>query len=445
MAQAANTRRFSVLATRRLPTRFVGGAPPPCRAVAGDGFATAVISGHGAHTCTRPHLSARGGRRRFVHRQRQAGSRRLDTRRAEPADQPSVRHAGDHAARSRPFARVQFTHVDNHRKPSFRVSPRARHAGVGQTGDRRPLCQPSRLSVYVTRRGAVLWPQEHSLFVDGNASYKARTRCTSTPPSGARFAMQDARPLTNLSARTSPTTRLFTSHGRLGTTAAPATETEASTPVARRPRTEMLPRGSCPHAQNCTAGACRALDRPHQVNASTTAPMVACGRNNAGNWYLSLDVVGHYIGHGVDNTTPSASPARHLEEVRRRPFGAATAWFAAERHRSTGRLHRRRSTHLSAPARIRVIFEPSPVKPARPATSSAIPRRRCPPRRPRRPWFFLLAECNHPDQRPSTSPTCNQTVDRRSASRTPRNHVQRDARNTSRVVPERYRHVDAPL
>ncbi|MEO7260480.1 MAG: hypothetical protein ABI047_04360 [Jatrophihabitantaceae bacterium] len=68
----------------------------------------------------------------------------------------------------------------------------------------------------------------------------------------------------------------------------------------------------------------------NQVNAFWDGSRVSIGRNNAGEWISSLDVVGHEFGHAIDNTTPGGIGSSAVAEFTGDVFGALTERFANE-------------------------------------------------------------------------------------------------------------------
>ncbi|GAA2696689.1 hypothetical protein GCM10010428_77990 [Actinosynnema pretiosum subsp. pretiosum] len=57
---------------------------------------------------------------------------------------------------------------------------------------------------------------------------------------------------------------------------------------------------------------------------------ITVGHNQAGNWATSLDLVGHELGHGVDDTTPGGLSGGGTSEFVADVYGALTEHYAAQ-------------------------------------------------------------------------------------------------------------------
>ena len=65
-------------------------------------------------------------------------------------------------------------------------------------------------------------------------------------------------------------------------------------------------------------------------NAFYDGTQVQIGHNTANQWIGSIDVVGHEMGHGIDDHTPGGISGSGTQEFVADTFGAATEWFANE-------------------------------------------------------------------------------------------------------------------
>src|SRR5262249_33067705 len=88
------------------------------------------------------------------------------------------------------------------------------------------------------------------------------------------------------------------------------------------------------NAMNGTGGAWPIRIGLFDTNAPLTGSDVQIGFNNAGQWLSSLDIIGHEMGHGIDDNTPigglvGASTGGTPEFIAD-AFGTATEWFANE-------------------------------------------------------------------------------------------------------------------
>jgi Zn-dependent metalloprotease len=220
--------------------------------------------------------------------------------------------------------------------------------------------------------------------------------------------------ITNLSCQDFANNTTFTkSTDTWGNGVASSKETDCVDSLfAAQTENKMLHTWDGRNAQNGTGGAWPIRVGLNQVNAFYDGTQVAVGHNNAGNWIGALDVVGHEMGHGVDNTTPGGISGNGTQEFVADTFGAATEWFAAEPAPfDVPDFTVGEQINLVGNGPIRVMFDPSQVGEPN-CYSSAIPRMEVHAASgPGDHWFFLLAEGNHPTNGQPTSPTCdNSTV-----------------------------------
>jgi len=321
------------------------------------------------------------------------------------------------AARSQAIAQGQLKHVDTTATPTLAVlakdpgSPRLVWNNL-VTGDNG--VNPSKLTVYVdARTGAVLGTQEHILFGDGDSSYNGPNPVhIDTTRSGSTFSMKDP-VITNLSCQDFANNTTFTkATDTWGNGVASNKETDCVDSLfAAQTENRMLHTWDGRNAQNGTGGAWPIRVGLNQVNAFYDGTQVAVGHNNAGNWIGALDVVGHEMGHGVDNTTPGGISGNGTQEFVADTFGAATEWFAAEPAPfDVPDFTVGEQINLVGNGPIRIMFNPSQVGQPN-CYSSAIPRMEVHAAAgPGDHWFFLLAEGSNPTNGQPTSPTCNNST-----------------------------------
>ena len=319
------------------------------------------------------------------------------------------------AARSQAIAKAQLKHVDTTATPTLAVlatgTPRLVWNNL-VTGDNG--VNPSKLTVYVdAQNGAVLGTQEHILFGDGNSSYNGPNPVhIDTTHSGSTFSMKDP-VITNLSCQDFANNTTFTKSTDVwGNGVASNKETGCVDALfAAQTENKMLHTWDGRNAQNGTGGAWPIRVGLNQVNAFYDGTQVAVGHNNAGNWIGALDVVGHEMGHGVDNTTPGGISGNGTQEFVADTFGAATEWFAAEPAPfDVPDFNVGEQINLVGNGPIRVMFNPSQVGQPN-CYSSAIPRMEVHAAAgPGDHWFFLLAEGSNPTNGQPTSPTCNNST-----------------------------------
>jgi Zn-dependent metalloprotease len=125
-------------------------------------------------------------------------------------------------------------------------------------------------------------------------------------------------------------------------------------------------------------------------------------------WIGSMDVIGHEMGHGVDDHTPGSISGGGTQEFVADTFGADTEWFAAEPAPfDTPDFTVGEEINLVGTGPIRVMSNPSAVGDPN-CYSNAIPRTEVHAAAgPGDHWFYLLAEGNRPTNGQPVSPTCN--------------------------------------
>src|SRR5690349_11267149 len=82
------------------------------------------------------------------------------------------------------------------------------------------------------------------------------------------------------------------------------------------------------NGQNGSGGAWPIRVGLNDQNAYYDGTQVQIGKNTAGQWIASADVVGHEIGHGIDDNTPGGISGNGTQEFVGDVFGAATEAYA---------------------------------------------------------------------------------------------------------------------
>ncbi|MDT4985955.1 MAG: zinc metalloprotease ZmpA, partial [Micromonosporaceae bacterium] len=146
----------------------------------------------------------------------------------------------------------------------------------------------------------------------------------------------------------------------------------------------------------------------NQQNAFYDGTEVQVGLNTRGQWIGSLDVVGHEMGHGIDDHTPGGISGSGTQEFVADTFGAMTEWFAAERTPfDTPDFTVGETINLVGTGPIRNMSDPSRLGHAN-CFSAAIPRTEVHAAAgPGNHWFYLMAEGSAPTDGQPASPTCN--------------------------------------
>ncbi|MET0424891.1 MAG: PepSY domain-containing protein, partial [Actinoplanes sp.] len=81
------------------------------------------------------------------------------------------------------------------------------------------------------------------------------------------------------------------------------------------------------NGQNGSGGAWPIRVGLNQQNAYYDGTQIQIGKNTAGQWISSADVVGHELGHGIDDYTPGGISGGNTQEFVADTIGAATEWF----------------------------------------------------------------------------------------------------------------------
>ncbi|GIG66654.1 peptidase M28 [Phytomonospora endophytica] len=151
----------------------------------------------------------------------------------------------------------------------------------------------------------------------------------------------------------------------------------------------------------------------NEQNAYWDGSGVTIGKNSAGEWISSMDVIGHEYGHGIDQFTPGgAGQQAGLGEATGDIFGALTEHFAnqAAAYDPPDYLVGE-EINLVGTGPIRNMYQPSLVNNDPNCYSSAVPGMETHKAAgPFNHWFYLLAEGTAPGGGKPNSPTCNSTT-----------------------------------
>ncbi len=143
-------------------------------------------------------------------------------------------------------------------------------------------------------------------------------------------------------------------------------------------------------------------------NAFYDGTQVQIGHNTANQWISSLDVVGHELGHGIDDHTPGGISGSGTQEFVADTFGAMTEWFANEpAPLDTPDFTVGERINLVGSGPIRYMYNPSLAGDSN-CYSCSIPSQEVHAAAgPGNHWFYLLAEGTNPTNGQPTSTTCN--------------------------------------
>ncbi|BCJ48495.1 hypothetical protein GCM10010168_64400 [Actinoplanes ianthinogenes] len=266
----------------------------------------------------------------------------------------------------------------------------------------------SRLTVDVDAvSGKVLSTEEHVTEVTGTGTgWINGTVSLNTTLSGSTYSMKDPS-VTNLSCQDASGRRTFTGSDNVwGNGVGTNRETGCvdALYVAQR-QVSMLSAWLGRNAQNGSGGAWPIRVGLNQQNAYYDGTQVQIGKNTAGKWISSLDVVGHELGHGIDDRTPGGISRGGTQEFVADTFGAATEAYAANPN-DPADYQVGEEVNLVGSGPIRYMYNPSLAGDSNCYSSSTPSQEVHAAAGPGNHWFYLLAQGSSGNGQPS-SPTCN--------------------------------------
>ena len=269
----------------------------------------------------------------------------------------------------------------------------------------------SRLTVYVDAiTGAVLHEQEHVLQGTGTGAWNGPSPLAlNTTRSGTTFQMRDPT-ITNLSCRDASTGTIFSgADDAWGDGNGTRRETGCVDALfVAQTQARMLTQWLGRNAMDGAGGAVPINVGLNQESAFYDGRQIMIGHNTVNQWIGTLDVVGHELGHGIDDHTPGGISRGGTQEFVADTFGVSTEWFADQSPPfdapdfSVGD-----SINLHGTGEHRNMANPSAVGHPN-CFSSSIPTTEVHVAAgPGNHWFYLLAEGSNPTNGQPTSPTCN--------------------------------------
>jgi Zn-dependent metalloprotease len=270
----------------------------------------------------------------------------------------------------------------------------------------------SRLSVYTDAvSGKVLGTQEHVTEGTGSSAYSG-TVTLATTQSGSTFSLKDP-VTTNLSCQDAANNTTFSGpDDNWGNGNATSRETGCVDALfTAQTEVKMLSQWLGRNGMDGSGGAWPIRVGLNDENAFYDGTQVQVGHNAAGGWIGSLDVVGHEMGHGVDDHTPGGISAGNTQEFVADTFGASTEWFANEpANLDPPDFQVGEEVNLTGNGPIRFMYNPSLAGDDN-CWSSNIPNEEVHAAAgPGNHWFYLVAEGTSPTNGQPTSPTCNNTT-----------------------------------
>jgi Zn-dependent metalloprotease len=159
------------------------------------------------------------------------------------------------------------------------------------------------------------------------------------------------------------------------------------------------------NGQNGSGGAWPIRIGLNDENAYYDGTQVQIGHNTAGQWIASADVVGHELGHGIDDHTPGGISRRGTQEFVADTFGAATEWYVNSPNDPPDYLVGE-EVNLVGSGPIRNMYNPSALGDSNCYSSSTPNQEVHAAAGPGNHWFYLLAQGSSGNGQPA-SPTCN--------------------------------------
>ncbi|WP_433293647.1 M4 family metallopeptidase [Actinoplanes sp. CA-030573] len=159
------------------------------------------------------------------------------------------------------------------------------------------------------------------------------------------------------------------------------------------------------NGQNGSGGAWPIRIGLNDQNAYYDGTQVQIGKNTAGRWISSADVVGHELGHGIDDHTPGGISRSGTQEFVADTFGAATEWYINNPNDPPD-YQVGEEVNLVGSGPIRYMYNPSLAGDSNCYSSSTPSQEVHAAAGPGNHWFYLLAQGSSGNGQPS-SPTCN--------------------------------------
>ncbi|WP_420117034.1 M4 family metallopeptidase, partial [Micromonospora sp.] len=271
---------------------------------------------------------------------------------------------------------------------------------------------PSRLTVDVdAATGAVLNTQEHVVRGTGTGAWNGPVTLNTTQ-SGSTYSLRDPS-TTNLSCQDAANNTVFSGPDDVWGNGTGTNKETGCVDALFSAQTEhkMLSQWLGRNGANGSGGAWPIRVGLNDQNAYYDGSQVQIGKNTAGQWIGSLDVVAHEIGHGIDDTTPGGISRGNTQEFVADTFGAATEWFANEPSTyDAPDFLVGEKINLVGSGPIRNMYNPSALGDAN-CYSSSIPSQEVHAAAgPGNHWFYLLAMGSNPTNGQPTSPTCNSST-----------------------------------
>ena len=271
--------------------------------------------------------------------------------------------------------------------------------------------EPSSLSVYVdAQSGKVLGTKEHVMAGNGTAVYSGPNPLhLDTTLSGSTYSMKDPN-TTNLSCQDAANNTTFSGpDDNWGNGTATNKETGCVDALfAAQTEKKMLTEWLGRNGMDGSGGAWPIRVGLNDQNAYYDGTQVQIGKNTAGGWIGSLDVVAHEMGHGIDDHTPGGISGSGTQEFVADTFGAATEYYSNQgASYDPPDFLVGEEVNLVGQGPIRNMYNPSALGDPN-CYSSSIPGTEVHAAAgPGNHWFYLLSQGSNGSP---TSPTCNSST-----------------------------------
>ncbi|WP_026424161.1 M4 family metallopeptidase [Actinokineospora inagensis] len=276
----------------------------------------------------------------------------------------------------------------------------------------------SALSVYVdANTGAVLRTVEHLAEGSGTGYWNGPSPLTiNTSKSGSTYSMSDPN-IAGLDCRDYSSGSVLTgSDDTWGNGQATNKETDCVDALfVTQTENKMLSAWTGRNSFDGQGGAWKinvGLDEQNAYYYNSRPAYVNIGHNPSGQWVSSLDVLGHEMGHGIDDHSGSGGfSGGGTQEFIGDVFGAASEWYANEPSQYDAPDYIvGEEVDLVGSGPIRYMYDPSKHGSDPNCYSSSVPNMEVHAAAGvGNHWFYLLAEGSNPSNGQPTSPTCNNT------------------------------------
>ncbi|MBM7772239.1 Zn-dependent metalloprotease [Actinokineospora baliensis] len=276
----------------------------------------------------------------------------------------------------------------------------------------------SALSVYVDAQdGRVLRTVEHLAEGTGTGYWNGPNLPLNTTKSGSTYSLKDPS-ITGLDCRDYSSGSVFSgSDDSWGNGTATNKETGCADALfVAQTENKMLSQWVGRNSFDGQGGAWKinvGLDENNAYYYSSRPAYVNLGHNPQGQWVGSLDILGHEMGHGIDDHSGSGGfSGGGTQEFIGDTFGTATEWFANEPSTYDEPDYiMGEDTNLVGSGPIRYMYKPSLHGSDPNCYSSSVPNMEVHAAAgPGNHWFYLLAEGSNPSNGQPVSPTCNNTT-----------------------------------